>query len=85
MRLTHLDHMSKSEWVATHIGLGLVVAGGLMIDLVPQSGWLAASMIGAAILAAAVSIHVARSFPRNTGLDSVALKAEVNRNEPIQV
>lgn len=86
MRLIHAENMSKSEWVATHIGLGLVVAGGVLIDAVPQSGWTTAALIGAgALLTVAVSMLVARTFPRNTALASVGLKAEVNRNVPVQI
>ena len=79
MRLSHDEHMSKSEWVATHIGLGL-------IDVVPQSRWTTAALIGAgALLIVAVSILVARTFPRNAAMASVGLKVEVNRNVPVQV
>ena len=59
---------------------------GVLIDAVPQSGWTTAALIGAgALLTVAVSMLVARTFPRNTALASVGLKAEVNRNVPVQI
>ena len=86
MRLSHDEHMSKSEWVATHIGLGLVLAGCVLVDGVPQSRWTTAPRIGAgALLIVAVSILVARTFPRNAAMASVGLKVEVNRSVPVQV
>lgn len=84
MRLNHEEQMSKSEWVATHIGLGLVIAGGVLIDAVPQGDWTTTALIVAgALLTVAVSMLVARTFPRNPTLASVGLEAEVNRNVPV--
>lgn len=84
MRLEQDEAMTKSEWVATQIGLGIVVVGGLLLEEVPRGDWGHAAVIVAGSLLTAVMIMAAvRSFSRKPEVVCVALKQEVNRNVPM--
>ena len=85
MRIENDERMSKTEWVSTHIGLAIVIAGALLLEEeVPHGEWpQAAGIVVLALLTAALAMVVVRSFSRKSASGCVALKAEVNRNVPV--
>lgn len=84
MRIENDERMSKTEWVSTHIGLAIVIAGALLLEEVPHGEWpQAAGIVALALLTAALAMVVVRFFSRNSASGCVALKAEVNRNVPV--
>ena len=84
MRLENVERLSKTEWIATHIGLGIVIAVALLLEEVPHGDWQqAAGIIAPALVIAALAMIAVRTFSRKSASACVALKAEVNRNVPV--
>lgn len=84
MRLENVERLSKTEWIATHIGLGIVIAVALLLEEVPHGDWQqAAGIIAPALVIAALAMIAVRTYSRKSASACVALKAEVNRNVPV--
>lgn len=84
MRIDDADRLTKSEWIATQVGLGIVVAVGLLLEEVPRGDWgQAGAIVAGALLIATLTMAAVRTFSRKPVTACVALKAEVNRNVPL--
>ena len=84
MRLENVERLSKTEWIATHIGLGIVIAVALLLEEVPHGDWQqAAGIIAPALVIAALAMIAVRTYSRKSASAGVAVKAEVNRNVPV--
>jgi hypothetical protein len=84
VRLENDERLSKTEWVSTHIGLGIVIAGALLLEEVPHGDWQqAAGIVGLALVMAVLAMVAVRAFSRKAASACVPLKAEVNRNVPV--
>ena len=84
MHLENVERLSKTEWISTHIGLGIVIAVALLLEEVPHGDWQqAAGIVALALVIAALAMVAVRTFSRKSASACVALKAEVNRNVPV--
>lgn len=84
MRLENPECLTKAEWISTHIGVGIVIAVGLLLEEVPREDWQqTAEIFTAALLSATLVMAGVRFFSRKPVSACVALKAEVNRNVPL--
>ena len=80
MRLENPECLTKAEWISTHIGVGIVIAVGLLLEEVPREDWQQTAEI---FTAATLVMAGVRFFSRKPVSACVALKAVVNRNVPL--